>query len=212
MKSNIYSLRNSGVKYVGKKMPRLFQNFSVSLGNTCRSLSRNLCILSQQWLRHTAAFCKGLWFIPVLEIHLDSRQLPRLFAEANSAFIVITSEIFPSKIYIRFTIFNTYFSTKLSFTNKRYHLHVLEKCLYVLQEVKSIIYFWQYIHPLSLMFFNSFFHLIFFRSRTRRNRVSGWCSNVLISMTLFGKKKENAKVLTHALDNILIFFVILSLC
>ena len=58
--------------------------------------------------------------------------------------------LFPSKIYIQFTIFNTYFSTKLSFTNKRYHLHVLEKCLYVLQEVRSIIYFWQFIHPLSL--------------------------------------------------------------
>ena len=50
----------------------------------------------------------------------------------------------------QFTIFNTYFSTKLLFTNKRYHLHVLEKCLYVLQEVRSIIYFWQFIHPLSL--------------------------------------------------------------
>ena len=147
MKSNIYSLRNSGVKYVGKKMPRLFQNFSVSLGNTCRSLSRNLCILSQQWLRHTSAFCQGLWFISAFEIHLVSRQLRRFFAEANSVFIVITSAkiyprwLFPSKIYIRFTIFNTYFSTKLSFTNKRYHLHVLEKCLYVLQEVRSMIYF-----------------------------------------------------------------------
>ena len=39
--------------------------------------------------------------------------------------------------------------TKLSFTNKSYHLHVLEKCLYVLQEVRSVIYFWQFIHPLS---------------------------------------------------------------
>ena len=29
-------------------------------------------------------------------------------------------------------------------------MHVLEKCLYVLQEVTSIIYFWQFIHPLSL--------------------------------------------------------------
>ena len=78
------------------------------------------------------------------------------FAEVDSVFIVITSTkmlprwLFPSKIYIQFTIFNTYFSTKLLFTNKRYHLHVLEKCLYVLQEVRSIIYFWQFIHPLSL--------------------------------------------------------------
>ena len=57
------------------------------------------------------------------------------FAEVNIVFIVITLEkillrwLFPSKIYIQFTIFNTYFSTKLSFTKKRQHLHVLEKCL-----------------------------------------------------------------------------------
>ena len=117
-------------------------------------------------------------------------------AGVNRVFIVITWAkillrwLFPSKIYIQFTIFNTYFSTKLSFTNKRYHLHVLEKCLYVLQEVRSIIYFRQFIHPPSLMFLNSFFHLIFFRSRTRRYRVSNSCSNVLISMILFGRKRE----------------------
>ena len=65
------------------------------------------------------------------------------FAEANSVFILITStKIFLSKIYIQFTIFNIYFLTKLVFTNKR--------CLYMLQEVRSIIYFWQFIHPLSL--------------------------------------------------------------
>ena len=128
-------------------------------------------------------------------------------AGVNRVFIVITWAkillrwLFPSKIYIQFKIFNTYFSTKLSFTNKRYHLHVLEKCLYVLQEVRSIIYFRQFIHPPSLMFLNSFFHLIFFRSRTRRYRVLSSCSNVLISMALFGKK-ENAKVSTSALDNI----------
>ena len=46
------------------------------------------------------------------------------FAEVNSVFIVITSAkilprwLFPSKIYIQFTIFNTYFSTKLSFTKE----------------------------------------------------------------------------------------------
>ena len=51
--------------------------------------------------------------------------------------------------YIQFTIFNTYLSAKLSFTSKRYHWHVVEKCLYVL-EVRSIIYFRQFIHPLSL--------------------------------------------------------------
>ena len=134
------------------------------------------------------------------------------FAEANSIFIVITSAkilprwLFPSKLFIQFAIFNTYFSTKLSFTNKRY-LHVPEKCLYVLQEVRSIICFRQFINPPSLMFLNALFHSIFFRSRTRRYWVSNSCWNVLIS-----KKKENAKVLTYAVDNILIIFVILWFC
>ena len=67
-----------------------------------------------------------------------------------------------------------------------YHLHVLEKCLNLLQEVRSIIYFRQFFHPPSLMFLNSFFHLIFFMSRTRCYRVSNSCSNVLLS----GKKRE----------------------
>ena len=62
----------------------------------------------------------------------------------------IAEVIIPSKIYIQFTICNTYFSTKLLLMDKRYHLHVLEKCLYVLQKVRSIIYFWQFIQPLSL--------------------------------------------------------------
>ena len=65
----------------------------------------------------------------------------------NIAELIISQQ--NSKIYIQFTIFNTYFSTKLSFTNKRYHLHVLSKCLYVLQEVRSVIYVRQFIHPLS---------------------------------------------------------------
>ena len=139
------------------------------------------------------------------------------FAEANSTFIVITSAkilprwLFLSKIYIKFTIFNTYFSTKLSFKYKRYHLHVLEKCLNVLQEVRSITYFRQFIYPPSLMFLNAFFHLLFFRFTARRYRVSNSCSNVFKSMILFGKK-ENVKVLTYALDNISIIFVILWLC
>ena len=92
-------------------------------------------------------------------VYISPRNSPRQsgFARANSVFIVITSAkilprwLFPSKTFIQFTIFNTYFSTKLSFTNKRYHLHVLEKCLYVLQEVRSIMYFWQFIHSLSLL-------------------------------------------------------------
>ena len=89
----------------------------------------------------------------------NSPQQPAIvesFAKANSVFIVITSAkilsrwLFRKKIYIEFTIFNTYFLTKLSITNKRDHLHMLEKCLYVLQEVRPIIYFWQFIHPVSL--------------------------------------------------------------
>ena len=71
------------------------------------------------------------WFVmemrfTALKIHLGSQQLLR--------------GSFPSKIYIQFTIFNTYFSTKLLFTNKRYHLHMLEKYLYVLQEVINYIF------------------------------------------------------------------------
>ena len=79
-----------------------------------------------------------------LEIQLSSRQLPSVLPRQTD-FIVITSAkrlprwLFPSKIYIQFTIVNTYFSTKLSLTNKRYHLHVPEMCLYVLQEVRSVI-------------------------------------------------------------------------
>ena len=89
----------------------------------------------------------------------NSPQQPAIvesFAKANSVFIVITSAkilsrwLFRKKIYIEFTIFNTYFLTKLSITNKRDHLHMLEKCLYVLQEVRPIIYFRQFIHPVSL--------------------------------------------------------------
>ena len=79
----------------------------------------------------------------------------RRFCQSSIFIVIILAKklqrwSFTSKIYIQFTIFNTYFSAKLSFTNKRYHLHVLEKCLYVLQEVRSIVYFRQFIHPLSL--------------------------------------------------------------
>ena len=92
----------------------------------------------------------------ILEIHLGSQQLPRVLPRQNRVFIVITSVkilprwLFPRKICIQYTIFNTYFSTKLLFPTKRYHLQVLEKSLYVIQEVKSTIYFRQFIHPLSL--------------------------------------------------------------
>ena len=99
-------------------------------------------------------FCRFSWVSP----QNSPRQsaIAESFAEANNVFIVITSAkilprwLFHSNIYIQFTIFNTYFSTKLLFTNKRYHMHVLENCLYVLQEVRSIIYFRQFIHVFSL--------------------------------------------------------------
>ena len=76
----------------------------------------------------------------------SSRQLAIVkgFAEANSVFIVINLAkillrwLFPNKIYIQFTILKTYFLTKLKFKNKRYHLQVLEKCIYVLQVINYI--------------------------------------------------------------------------
>ena len=90
-----------------------------------------------------------------LKIHLSSQQLPRVFI-IISVFIVITSAkillkwLFPRKIYIQFTIFNTVLTSRPNFRlQTRYHLHVLEKCLYMLQEFRSI-YFWQFIHTLSL--------------------------------------------------------------
>ena len=108
--------------------------------------------------------CAELWIPHPFYVHLyvwSSPFQPSKFNSAvsnykNSVFIVITAAkilprwLFCSKIYIQFKIFYTYFSTKLLFTNTRYHLHVLGKCLYVLQEVRSIIYFRHFIHPLSL--------------------------------------------------------------
>ena len=56
--------------------------------------------------------------------------------------------LFLANIYLVYN-FEYYFSTKLSFTNKRYHLHVLEKRLCVLQEVWSINNLQQFIHHFS---------------------------------------------------------------
>ena len=84
----------------------------------------------------------------------------------------IAEVIIPSKIYIQFTIFNTYFSTKFLFTDKRYHLHVLQRCLYVLQKVRSITYFRQFIHPLSV--------------RSRGNRTSfAFTSYIILSVKFY---------------------------
>ena len=122
------------------------------------------------------------------------------FAEANSVFIIITSAkillrwLFPSKIYIQFTTFNTYFSLLLLFKwllrGKRYRLHVLEKCLYVLCLFSAV-------HSSPFSSFTWQWGLEFMLK----------CSH---KYDLVRKKKENAKVWTYALDNICIIFVILS--
>ena len=104
----------------------------------------------------------SMYDLSVTTRHCSPRVSPRQsviargFCRGRQCFSVITSAkilprwLFPSNIYIQFTIFNIYFSTKLSFTNKWYHLHMLEKCLYVLQKVKSMIYFRQLIQPFFL--------------------------------------------------------------
>ena len=49
------------IQVLNMSMLRLFQNFSICLGNmstkNCQQCSRNLCILQWQWLQHTSAFC-----------------------------------------------------------------------------------------------------------------------------------------------------------
>ena len=97
------------------------------------------------WIHLWIFYLCWTYAIAALQIDIDGSAIAEGFAEANSVFIVITLAkillrwLFLRKIYIQFTIFNTYFSTKISFTNKRCHLHVLEKCLYILQEVRSNI-------------------------------------------------------------------------
>ena len=66
----------------------------------------------------------------------------------RSKFISAVRWLFLANIYLVYN-FEYYFSTKLSFTNKRYHLHVLEKRLCVLQEVWSINNLQQFIHHFS---------------------------------------------------------------
>ena len=67
---SFHSFRNSGAKYVSKKCRgnfRIFQ-FASSIRRQkkpkkhWRRLSRNLCILRRQWIRHTSAFWRGIWF------------------------------------------------------------------------------------------------------------------------------------------------------
>ena len=73
-----------------------------------------------------------VWFITHLNICVCSPRnspwqlvIAECFAKVSSVFY--SNHL--GKIYIQFIIFSTYFSTKLWFKNKKYHLHVLEKCL-----------------------------------------------------------------------------------
>ena len=146
------------------------------------------------------------------------RQLAiaKWFAKANSVFIEITSAIillrwlFSRKICIQFTIFNTYFSTKSLSTNKRYHLHVLEKCPYVLSQIYYI-----FSPANSSPFSYSFFHPIFFRSRKDATESRIHAKMFSSVWSCLEKKKPKfwcTKVLMYALDNIRIILVILWLC
>ena len=100
----------------------------------------------------------------------------------------IAEVIIPSKIYVQFKIFSTYFSTKFLFTDKKYYLHVLEKCLHVLQKVGSITYAWHWnklcfhvyiilsakfydVTFLNNFYFVSFFYHLFICRRQRKIRL-----------------------------------------
>ena len=93
------------------------------------------------------------WEIPGVKLHFICNFLIKFFCQkgmsSNNAWTpplavhswhVLPRWLFPSKIYIQFIIFNTYFSTKFLFTNKRYHLCVLKRCQYVLQEVINYVF------------------------------------------------------------------------
>ena len=92
-----------------------------------------------------------VWFITHLNICVCSPRnspwqlvIAECFAKVSSVFY--SNHL--GKIYIQFIIFSTYFSTKLWFKNKKYHLHVLEKCL--CYKKSDQLYFRQFIYPLSL--------------------------------------------------------------
>ena len=57
----IQVLRTSEIKCQGDCRIFLFPSATRRQKN-CRRLSTNLCILCRQWLRHTSAFCRELWF------------------------------------------------------------------------------------------------------------------------------------------------------
>ena len=91
-----------------------------------------------------------LWTLAILCILSPQNSLRQLaiakgFAKANSVIRVITLEkilprwLFHRKIYIQFTII---------IYKQAISLARASGVSYVLQEVRSIVYFWQFIHPL----------------------------------------------------------------
>ena len=80
-----------------------------------------------------------------LEIHLSSWQLPRVLPRQTVFLKYCQGDYFLAKY-----IFSLQFLILISWQN--YCLQIRDitcKCLYVVQEVRSIIYFRQFIHPLS---------------------------------------------------------------
>ena len=90
-----------------------------------------------------------------LEIHLGSQQLWRVLLR-QTVFLQKSpwQKYCQGNYFIAKYIFSLEYLILISRQNDhletRDNLYVLEKCLYVLQEVRSIIYFRQFIHPLSL--------------------------------------------------------------
>ena len=123
-------------KQITRKLPGRRMEGQTLIHRTLPAMDRDPIKLTVCWLYYSP------------QNSTQQSAIAKGFAVANSVFIVITLAkifprwLFPPKIYTQFTIFNTYFLTKLSFTNKRYHLPVLEKCLYLPQKVRSFIYFW----------------------------------------------------------------------
>ena len=94
--------------------------------------------------------------VAALEIHLSSQQLPRVWPRQTVFLQLPQQKYCRGDYFLAKYIFSLQFlilisQQNFSFTNKRYQLHVLEMCLQVLQELRSTIYFWQFIHPASLM-------------------------------------------------------------
>ena len=94
--------------------------------------------------------------VAALEIYLSSQQLQRVWPRQTVFLQLPQQKYCRGDYFLAKYIFSLQFlilisQQNFSFTNKRYQLHVLEMCLQVLQELRSTIYFWQFIHPASLM-------------------------------------------------------------